>query len=333
LRRVDCAKCGVLTEAVSWAAPRSGFTFPFEDLVGWLAKKTDKTTISELLGVAWRTVGAVLKRAVDRHRAPVDLTKLEAIGIDELSYRKGHHYLTLVTDLQTSRVIWSGEGRSIETLVKFFEWAGAEVCARIRHVAIDMCGAYESAVRDHLPKAELVFDRFHVQQLVGKALDQLRREEWHRAQADGDGSHVKGLRYALLKSPWNLTDQQSQSLAHLQHANKRLYRAYLLKESFVDIYRSLAQPATAKRKVNQWLAWAARSRLKPFVKVAGTIRGHLSGILAYFRTGFTTSKSEGNNTKARLATRRAYGFHSVEAAQAMIELCCGDVRIPLPHVR
>lgn len=333
LRRVSCGKCGVRTESVSWAAPRSGFTLPFEDLVGWLAKKTDKTTITLFLGIAWRTVGSILSRVIDRHKEPFDLTKLEAIGVDELSYRKGHRYLTLVTDLQSGRVVWSGEGRSKQTLAAFFDWAGPEVCARIRHAAIDMCAAYEMVIGERLPDAELVFDRFHVQQLVGKAMDATRREEWRRARRDGDGSHVKNLRYALLKSPWNLTDKQSASLAHLQEENMKLYRGYLLKESFMDIYRSLAEPAVAERKIKKWLAWASRSQLDAFVKVARTIRKHLTGILAYFRTGFTTSKSEGNNTKARLGTRQAYGFHGPDAVLAMIELRCGGVHIPLPHIR
>ncbi len=306
---------------------------PFEDLVGWLASKTDKTAITALLGIAWRTVGAILARVIDRHKEPVDLSKLEAISIDELSYRKGQRYITLVTDLQAGRVIWSGEGRSKKTLAEFFKWLGPEGCRRIRHAAIDLSGAYQAAIREHLADAELVFDRFHVQRLVSEALDEMRREEWRRSRHDSNARHVKGLRYALLKNPWNLTDKQSKSLAHLQEANKRLYRAYLLKESFVDIYRSLAQPMAAENKIRKWLAWASRSQMKPFVKVARTIRDHLSGIVAYFRTGYTTSKSEGNNTKARLATRRAYGFHGVEAVQAMIELCCGGVRIPLPHVR
>ena len=332
LRRVDCPKCGVLTEDVSWAAPRSRFTLPFESLAGWLAKKTDKTTITLMLGIAWRSVGAILARVVDRYKEPVDLKTLEAISIDELSYRKGQHYLTMVTDLHTGRVVWSGKGRSKETLAAFFKLLGPEVCAQIRYAAIDMCAAYESAIREHLPNVELVFDRFHVQKLVGDALDETRREEWRRLRDDdGAAPQIKNLRYALLKSPWNLTDKQAKSLAYLQRDNGRLYRAYLLKESFVDIYRSLLHPGWAKRRLERWLVWATRSRLPAFAKVARTIRKHFEGILAYFRTGFTTSKSEGNNTKARLATRQAYGFHSVEAVQAMIELRCGDVPVPLPR--
>ncbi|MCA9299515.1 MAG: ISL3 family transposase, partial [Phycisphaerales bacterium] len=221
LRRVCCPKCGVRTEAVRWAPPRSGFTYAFEDLVGWLAKKTDKTAITTLLGIAWRTVGAILARVVDRHLKPLDLTKLEAIGVDELSYRKGQRYVTLVTDLESGRVVWSGEGRSKQTLANFFEWAGPDVCGRIRHAAIDMCAAYESAIRAHLPDAELVFDRFHVQRLIGDALDETRREEWRRARKEGDGSYVKNVRYTLLKSPWNLTSKQSDGLAKLQVENKR----------------------------------------------------------------------------------------------------------------
>jgi len=154
-----------------------------------------------------------------------------------------------------------------------------------------------------------------------------------KPQRDGDGSHVKNLRYALLKNPWNLTAKQGASLAELQVENKRLHRAYLLKESFAEIFRGLPEPEPAERALRDWLCRASRSRFNAFVKVARTIRRHLSGIVAYFRTGYTTSKPEGANTKARLATRMAYGFHGVDAVLASIELHCSGVQITLPHVR
>jgi transposase len=145
LWRVDCPRCGVVVEQVTWADPHSGFTRPFEELVGWLAQRCDKTAISKMLGIAWRTVGAILERVVARHRKPIDWTRVTAIGVDELSYRKGQHYLTLVSDQESGRILWTKEGRSAATLEAFFVEIGPEACARIRHAAIDMCEAYAQA--------------------------------------------------------------------------------------------------------------------------------------------------------------------------------------------
>src|SRR5712672_4195219 len=151
LWRVECPRCGVVVEQVSWAEASSRFTLPFEELVGWMAQRCDKTAISTMQRVAWRTVGAIIERVVARHRTPIDWTKVTAIAVDELSFRKGHHYLTLVSDLETGRILWSMEGHTTATLEVFFEQIGTEACARIRHAAIDMYEAYAQAIRRWLP--------------------------------------------------------------------------------------------------------------------------------------------------------------------------------------
>lgn len=329
--RVKCRSCGVVVEEVPWAAPKSGFTYLFEDLVAWLVQHTDKTTVSSLLRIAWRTVGAILERVVARRRDAVDFQNLRAISIDEIAWRKGHRYLTLVVDLDRQRVIWGTAGRSAESVSRFFEEIGEEGRAAIEFVAIDMSQAYRSAIEAMVPRAKIVYDRFHVQRIVSDAVDQVRRAEWRLRQGTPEGDAVKKLRYALLKERWNLDEDDHASLARLQSNNRRLYRAYLLKESFCEIFRRLYTRGTARRKLRSWLSWASRSKLAPFVKAARTIREHLDGILRYFDTGFTTSPSEGQNNKARLATRRAYGFHSAQAALAIIELVCTGLTIPLPH--
>tara|TARA_R110002096_G_scaffold313965_1_gene508220 strand:- start:272 stop:1516 length:1245 start_codon:yes stop_codon:yes gene_type:complete len=331
LCRVDCPNCGVKVEAVSWAEQGARHTRQFDDLVTWLARCMDKTAVSVFSGVSWRTVGRIIERVVRRRKDPVDLTKLRAIAIDELSFRKGHHYLTLVTDLDSGRIVWGKEGRTAETLSEFFDELGEETCKQIEWTAIDMCAAYRKAIRAKLPNAKIVYDRFHVQQLVSEAVDETRREDWRQTKGTPEGDAIKRSRYALLKSPWNLTPSQEKSLASVQANNKRVYRAYLLKETFVDIYRRLLQPGWARRRMNSWLAWASRSRLPAFVKLAGTIRKHLDGILRYFETGYTTGVAEGWNNKARLATRQAYGFHSATAVLAMIDLRCSRIDVPLPR--
>lgn len=333
LRRVSCPKCGVVVEAVSWADAGARFTRRFDEFVAWLAQRCDKTTIQHEMRIAWRTVGAIIERVTRRLRKPVNWSKLRAISVDELSYRKGHRYLTLVADLETGGIIWSKEGRSEATLTAFFEEIGEDACAAIRHAAIDMSAGYENAIKKCLPNATLVFDRFHVQQLASKAVDEVRREMWRAARTDGDkhaARSIKHTRWALLKRPWNVTPQQDEKLSELAKSNERLFRAYLLKETLAGIYDRHLMPGWARRRFREWLSWASRSRLAPFVKFGRTVRKNLEGILAYFETGYTTSRSEGLNTKARLATRQAFGFHSADAVRAMIDLRCSGLVIQLP---
>jgi transposase len=332
LRRVDCARCGVTTELVPWAEPGSGFTREFEDVVAFLAQRMDKTSITELMGIGWETVGRIIERVVAR-RGPADLLEgLTHIGIDELSYRRRHKYVTIVTDLKKSRVVWVAPGKNADTVRSFFDTLGAEQGKRLELVAIDMSGAYIEAVREKAPRARLVFDRFHVQRLVHDALDQVRRAQVRKLR-ELDPEGAKGLKYtrfALQKNPWNLTQPESERLSVLQRRNQPIYRAYLLKESLCDILDH-RQPNVARGKLLDWCAWAQRSRLAPFCKAAATVKSHLEGIVDYVRTRWTTAISEGKNGKIRTITRRSFGFHDVSALIAMIFLCCSGIRIPLPH--
>lgn len=201
LWRVECKRCGVGVEQVSWADACSRFTRPFEDLVAWQAQRMDKTAISTMLRISWRTVGRIIERVVARRRESIDWTKVTAIAVDELSYRKGQRYLTLVYDLGSGRVLWTKEGRSKATLEAFFQEIGPDACARIRHAAIDMFEAYAQAIGQWLPNATLIYDRFHVQQLASKAVDELRRAEWRKVQGTDDAQGIKRLRWALLRNP------------------------------------------------------------------------------------------------------------------------------------
>jgi len=301
--------------------------------VGFLVQRCDKTSVSEMFQIAWRTVGRIVERVIQRHRSEDPLDGLTAIGVDEVSYRKGHKYLTTVTNHQTGRIVWAQEGKNAQTLLAFFEELGEERCSAIQFVTIDMSQAYIKAVNLKLPKAQIVFDRFHVQKLVNKALDQTRREEWQRLRTvdQVEAKKIKGLRWSILKNPWNLTPQQSDRLASLPKDNHRLYRSYLLRESFADIL-DRHQPNVVQRKLEEWLAWASRSRLPEFVKVGRTIRKHLDNIVAYVRWRLTNGIVEGLHNKVRVITHRAYGFHSAGAVIAMIMLCCTHIHIEAPRV-
>lgn len=330
--RVDCPHCGVRVEQVAWAPSGGRFSEAFEELTAYFAQITDKTQVQRLLGIAWETVGSIVERVVERRLDPERLVGLRRIGIDEFSYKKRHSYVTVVVDHDRGRVVWAGEGRSAEALKPFFDALGDDGCKAIEMVTIDLSAAYIKAVKEKLPNAKIVYDRFHVQRLVSDALDEVRRELVRELATDPDEARaVKRTRFVLLMNPWNLSRAQRRKLSEVQRTNQRLYRAYLLKETLAQAldYR---QPRRAERALRYWLAWASRSRLRPFVKAARTIRKHLDGILAYIRTRLTNGVVEGLNNRIRMIARRAYGFHSHQALAAMVFLNCGGIQLdpPLP---
>jgi transposase len=336
-RRVRCRQCGVRTEQVPWGASASRFSWAFEEWVAYLAQITDQTQVHKLTGVAWSTVGQIIERVVNRRLSPDRLVGLRRIGIDDFSYRKRHRYLTIVVDHDRRHVIWAAEGRSAETLSAFFRELGPEACAAIELVSIDMAGGYKKAIAEFLPRAQVIYDRFHVQRLASDALDAVRRSlvrEAAAAEDDSDESQaIKKTRWVLLKG-WHRLDAEERTRLHeVQRTNRPLYRGYLLKETLADSldYR---QPARAEKALKSWIAWACRSRLQPFVRVARTLRAHFDGVLAYIRHRLTNGLAEGLNNKLRIISRRAYGFHSAAALIAMLFLNSGGIelspRLPRP---
>jgi len=311
---------------VPWARLECVYTRAFEEMVAYLAQVMDKTAVTRLMGIGWRTVGSIVERVVqdrlDAHR----LDGLRNIGIDEFSYRKRHRYLTTVVDHERRRVVWDAPGKSSETLGKFFDELGPKRIATLEHVTMDMAGGYVKAVSERAPGAQIIFDRFHVQALVSDAVDAVRRAEVNALAGTEHAKALKGSRYPLLKNPWNLRRSEKQKLAEVQRNNKRLYRAYLLKETLAAAldYRQLKRATEA---LDDWLAWALRSRLAPMVKAARTIRRHKDGILAYIRCRLTNGLVEGFNNRTRMVARRAFGFHSAEPLISMIYLCCGGIQL------
>jgi transposase len=330
-RRVHCRRCGVRTEQVPWGASASRFSWAFEEWVAYLAQITDQTKVHKLTGVAWSTVGQIIERVVSRRLSPERLSNLRRIGIDEFSYRKRHRYLTIVVDHDRRRVVWAAEGRSAETLSGFFREVGPQACAAIELVSIDMAGGYKKAIAEFLPGAQVIYDRFHVQRLASDALDAVRRSLVREAAAaeddDSDESQaIKKTRWVLLKG-WHRLDAGERARLHeVQRTNRPLYRGYLLKETLAGAldYR---QPARAEKALRSWIAWAGRSRLRPFVRVARTLRAHFAGVLAYIQHRLTNGLAEGLNNKLRMISRRAYGFHSAEALIAMLFLNAGGIKL------
>jgi transposase len=331
LRRLRCPDCGVHLEAVPWARAEAHHTRDFEDLVAWLAQQMAKTPIAGLLRIGWDTVGRIVERVVTDHLDEKRLVGLVAIGVDEISYRKGQRYLTSVADHRAGAIVWCAPGRNAATLQAFFDLLG-ERKSSIRAVSIDMSGGYEKAIRDAIPDAEICFDPFHVVRLAQRAVDQVRREEWnaHERSHTPKGKWIKGTRWSLLKAPDKQSIKQLALLNEVQQANKPLYRAFLLKEELRVLYQ-LDDPALAPEHLDAWLAWASRSKLDPFIKLARTIRRHREGILNAIRLGLNNGRLEGLNSRIRLISHRSFGFHSADPLIALVYLCCAGVIIDLPR--
>jgi transposase len=232
--------------------------------------------------------------------------------------------VTVVVDHLAGRIVWARKGKNADTLKAFFAELGVERVAKLEAVTIDMSGAYIKAVTEASPQAQIIFDRFHVQRLAQIALDEVRRDEVREAATTDDRKVLKKTRWPLLKRAWNLKGLEVCKLAALTRANRRLFRAYLLKESLAAILDG-KQVHVARRKLGEWIGWTFRSQLAPFRRLAATIRDHLDGILAYVRSRLSNARTEALNGKARTITRRAYGLHSASALIALLKLCCSGM--------
>ena len=334
-RRLRCPSHGVLAESVPFARPGSGFTRDFEDLAVWLVSKCDKTTVSRFCRVTWRTVGAMCARVVTEKLDPDRLRGLVDIGVDEISWRKHHKYLTLVSDHDTGTIVWGAPGKTAATLDGFFTAALPEGgAASIEAVSMDLGPAYAKSVRAHAPQAVICFDPFHVVKLANDALDDVRRQVWQSARKLSNkqiARTYKGARWALLKNPDSLTATQKATLAQLKREGGALVRAYELKESLRAVFAGDLDTDTVTHMLAKWCSWAQRCRIPQFIKVGTTIKKHLDGIHAAVEHGLANGRHEGLNNKVRLIIRRAYGFHTAEHALTMIMLACGPVTLELPY--
>jgi len=331
--RVTCRRHGVVVCAVPWARHASRFTRAFEGQAAWLAVHCSKTATAALMRIAWRTVGGICARvAVEAGREVDLLAGLRRIGIDEISHRTGQRYLTVVVCHDTRRLVWAGAGRDRQTVERFLDELGEERCQQIELVSCDMAGWIAGPVADRLPDAVRCVDPFHVIALATDALDEVRREVWNEARRAGQDQlarRLKGARYALWKNPENLTGRQQAKLAMIQQTNRRLYRAYLLKEQLRQIYR--LEPGPAIALLDGWIAWARRCRLPSFRKLAKTIVAQRAGIEAAIEHGPSNARVKAINTQIRLITRRAFGFHSANALIALAMFTLAGLCPPPPR--
>ena len=338
LRRLDCPTHGVRTEGVPFARPGSRFTRDFEDLVGWLATTMDKSALRRLVRIDWDTAGRIIERVIETGLDPERLDNLFVVGVDEVSWRKGHSYLTMVSNNATGKFVWGRHGKDTATLDCFFDELGPERSEAIEAISMDMGPAYDKSARKpgHATNAVICYDPFHVVQLATAALDKVRRQVWQelRQLPDKDAARrFKGTRWALLKNPGDLTDEQAVTLRKLKRKGGELWRAYALKEALRAVFAGDLSEAEVGMLLDRFCSKASRSGLKPFVTVAQTIRRRRAGILAAVRLGINNARHEGLNRRIRLIINRAYGFHSPNAALALIMITLGPIKHVLPHER
>jgi len=337
--RVACSEHGVVVAAVPWARHGAGHTHGFDDTVAWLAVQCSKTAVRQLMRVAWRTVGAIVTRVAADAMAGTDrFADLRRIGIDEISYKRGHRYLTIVVDHDARRLVWAAPGRDKATLRRFFDALGAERCAQITHVSADAADWIADVVAERCPDAVQCADAFHVVKWATEALDEVRREAWNTARgavrqrragrASGTAKALKHARYALWKNPENLTERQTEKLAWIAKTDPRLHRAYLLKEGLRHVF--VVKGEDGKEALDRWISWARRCRIPSFVALQRRIVKHRATINATLDHGLSNGLIESTNTKIRLLTRLAFGFRSPEALIGLAMLALGGYCPPLP---
>jgi transposase len=337
--RVNCPTHGPTVIQVPWARHGAGHTTAFDDTVAWLAVQCSKTAVTELMRIAWRTVGAIVTRVSADIDAKLDrLAGLRRIGIDEISYKRNHRYLTVVVDHDTGRLVWAAPGRDQATLARFFEQLGPERCGQITHVSADAADWIANTVTEHCPNAVQCADPFHVVGWATDALDQVRRQAWNDARdrstsrrsrrATGHAKALKNARYALWKNPENLTAHQRQKLAWIARCDPRLHRAYLLKEGLRLAFVLKGQ--AGKDALDRWTSWARRCRIDAFVQLQRRIVRHRAAIDAALDHHMSNALVESTNTKIRLLTRVAFGFHHPAPLIALAMLALGGHRPTLP---
>ena len=350
--RITCRKHGVVVAAVPWARHDAGHTRDFDETVAWMATRMSKSAVREFMRVAWRTVGSIMTRVwADGDIAADRFAGLTRIGIDEISYKRGHKYITVVVDHDSGRLVWAAPGRDMATLMGFFDELGEARSAEITHVSADQAQWIADVVTSHAPNAVLCADPFHIVAWATDALDIVRRQAWNDARAmarnagkpalpghpnadgglpvaAGQAKSFKGARHALWKNPENLTDNQRIKLTWIASTDPKLYRAYLLKEGLRVVFQLPLDAAT--QALDRWIGWARRCRIPAFVKLQKSIVKHRVSILAAIEHGLSNGRVESMNTKIRLITRMAYGFKSPEALIALAMLSLGGQKPVLP---
>lgn len=323
LPRVDCQTDGVKQIQVPWARERSGFTLLFEAMIMILADEMPICSIAEMVGVhdtrIWRIVEHYVNRDVDN----LDLSKVSKVGVDETSSKRGHHYVTLFVDMDTSKVIFVTKGKDADTLKAFTAHLEAHKgrADQIIEFSSDLSPAFISGITTYFPNAHITFDKFHVMKLLNKAVDETRRSEQMQEK------DLKSSRYVWLKNPNNLSKKEQAKLDTFSGKKLKTGRAYRMRLLFQELFTYDEERAISSLK--KWYFWATHSRLEPIKAFARTLRKHWNGIVRWFKTRLTNGILEGLNSLVQAAKARARGYRSVEYFKLMIYMVAGKMgRLP-----
>lgn len=330
-RRVECGQCGVRVEEVPWAEGKCTLTTTYRwFLAGW-AKRMSWSDVAAAFRTTWENVFRSVERAVAWGREHLDLDGVESLGVDEIYWSRREKYLTLVYQLDEGRrrLLWMGRERKAKTLLRFFRWFGEARTSAIRFVCSDMWRPYLSVVAKKAPGALHVLDRFHVMSHMNKAIDKVRAQEVRRIKAAGGVPVLKDARWLLLKRPENLTGNQDVRLLDLLRHNLRSIRAYLLREDF-HFFWGYISPYWAGVFLDGWCTRTMRSRIEPMKRVARMLRRHRRLLLNWFRArgALSVGAVEGLNNKARVVTRRAFGFRSYRVIEIALYHSLGALPEP-----
>jgi transposase len=317
--RVECRVCGVVRQvAVNFAEPRRRYTKSFARYVLELSRLMTIKDVAHHLGISWDVVKDIQKQDLQRRYARPKLKHLRQIAIDEISVGKGHRYVTLVLDLESGAVVHVGQGKGGDALTAFWKQLRSSG-AKVEAVATDMSPAYIDSVVTHLPKARLVFDRFHVMKLFNDKLSDLRRELYREASHMLHKDVLKGTRWLLLKRPENLDPRRNKQtrLDEALRLNQPLATAYYLKEDLAEVWEQEDQE-TAQAFLLDWIAQAETSGIRMLMTMARTLRTHAWQILSYYDYPISTGPLEGTNNKIKTMKRQAYGYRDQEFLQLKI---------------
>lgn len=330
-RRVECGRCGIRVERMPWVSGKRQLTESYAwFLAGW-AKRLSWSETARAFRSTWDQVFSAVRMAVMWGRKHQNLEAIEAIGVDEIARQRGHRYLTLVYQIDSGcrRLLWIGQERRAETLQKFFQWLGTERIEKLRYICSDMWKPYLKVIADKASHALHILDRFHIMAQMSKAIDQVRAEEVRRLKQEGLEPMLSNTRWLLLKRPEKLTAKQEPKLAALLRCNLKTVRSYLLKEDFQRFW-SYKSWYWAGEFLDRWCTKTMRSKIEPMKKAAGQLRKHRPLLLNWFRAKgqFSSGIVEGFNNKAKLTTRKAYGFRTYHATKIALYHALGDLPVP-----
>jgi len=326
-REIRCATHGRVTEQVPWAGTGARVTYRFEYLMLRYCQIMAQNSAAQLLRVPTSTLSDLLHRSIQTLREGHRIRGLKAIGIDEVAYHKGHKYATLVYDLERACVVWVGQGKGRETIDQFFNEALSDYQkAQIQTACCDMSQAYIGAINEHCPHAKLVLDRFHIVKALNDAVDEVRKQQWRQACRAERGA-IKGVRWLLYRHSSTRSRRDTRALKTLEKHNRRIYRAWQLKDEFEHFWTFKATWA-AERFLKRWTKTALLSRLEPIRNFVKTLRKHQSAVIAFIDTGVTNAIAEGFNRIVKIVKNRASGYRNLEAFTDMIYLTVGDLDLP-----